>query len=199
MSFRRLKILSENVVFGGITFKWTDVLLVDGNSHPGQIVKVGNPISPTKYMTHYVDFRKELPNIYEITEPISIQEIRSLRHHMTRRIWMLDGVFECINWQELNKEPQPTKSKLLPAVICYDCMAEGNKYIPKQLKTHSVGLCRCCGNDNAKLHLTRLGWPIDLRHKGFGFTVIGTGRNYTMNKEYYKIHHDMSIYSDYQG
>ena len=78
-------------------------------------------------------------------------------------------------------------------------MSEGNKYIPKQLKKYGVGLCRCCGNGSIELHYTRQGWPIDLRHKGFGFTVITTGQNWERNKEYYKHHFDMSIYQDYKG
>jgi len=197
MKFRRLKLFTQ-AKWGGILFKWPEVLLVDGHSHYGQIVKVGDQYRKTEY-THVrvdADLKKE---IYEATEPLTLREIRKLRHHFTRRIWIRDGVFECINWQVLNKQPEPKHPKLLPPDICYDCMLEGDKYIPKQLKSNKIGLCRCCGETNIKLYPIRLGWPLDLRHKGFGFTVIGSGINWELNKERYKREFDMSIYSDYKG
>ncbi len=107
-------------------------------------------------------------------------------------------VFECINWPELQKEERPVKEKLLPPEICYRCLLEGNKYIPRQLKNSGFGICRCC-NTMKNLVPTRLGWPCDLRHKGFGFTVISRGNNFTINKKYYESHFDMSIYNDFVG
>lgn len=197
MGFRKLNNLFSQVTWGGLTFNGTDVILVQGSSHFG-LVKIASPYKKTEYSQIFP--RKELlEEIYSQTTELSLKEIRRLRHHMTRRIWMLDGVFDCIEWQKLNKEDRPQKPKLLPPTICYDCMYEGNKYIPQQLKTIKTGLCRCCGRDNIKLTSMRFGWPVDLRHKGFGFTVIGTGRNYTNNIAYYKKHHDMDIYADYDG
>lgn len=197
MSFRRLRSLFDKVEWGGVTFKGTDILLINGSSHYGQIVKVGNQYAKTEY-THVYPDHILMAVIWEATEPIPRKELIKLRHHFTRRIWMLDGVFECINWQILNKEPQPGKPKLLPPEMCYRCLLEGNKYIPKQLKSSGFGICRCCCTMK-NLYETRIGWPCDLRHRGFGFTVIGSGRNYTNNIGYYNANFDMSIYSDYTG
>lgn len=197
MSFMRLKFGSELHISDRI-LKFPDVLLVNSIAHYGMVVKVADAYSKTEYIHCQLDAER-INLINDLTHPLSLQEIRRLRHHLTRRIWMLEGVFDCVNWQVLRKVPLPQKQKLLPAAMCYSCMSEGNKYIPKQLKMCGVGLCRCCGNPSTMLHPTRLAWPVDLRHKGFGFTVIGTGRNYTMNAEYYKHHFDMSIYNDYQG
>jgi hypothetical protein len=198
MSFRRLKLPFYEVNWGGVIFKGTDIILIGSSAHYGQLVKVGNQYTKTEY-THVYPDSNLTARIYEATEPLPLRTIRELRHHFTRRIWMLDGVFECIEWQILNKGPQPKKPKLLPPVMCYVCMSEGNKFIPKQLSKYGMGLCRCCRNESVTLHYTRLGWPIDLRHKGFGFTVITTGQNWEMNTEYYKRHFDMSIYADYKG
>lgn len=197
MCFRRLKSPFNEKVWGNVTFKGTDIILVGGMSHDW-IVKVGNQYTKTEY-THVYPNSDLFKEILAATNELSLKEIRKLRHHMTPRIWMCDGVFECIEWKILNKEPEPKKSKLLPPEICYACMLEGNIYIPKQLKIDGKGKCRCCGNDNINLHLTRRGWPVDLRHKGFGFTVIATGRNWAINKDYYRLHFDMSIYCDYDG
>ena len=186
-----------HVTWGGIQFKGTDVLLVQGMAHY-EIVKVGNHYSKTQY-THLYPSSELLKEIYAATEELSRKEIIKLRHHMTRRIWINDGVFECINWQNLQSETQPHWQKLLPPEMCFDCLKEGNKYIPLQLKTHKIGVCRCCGRENINLHRTRLGWPCDLRHKGFGFTCIMEGINYKMNAERYKRQFDMSIYADYNG
>src|SRR6266536_4832721 len=185
MSFRRLKMPFDEYNWSGAIVKGTDIILISSSSHYGQLVKVGNRYSKTEYTHVYPDGRM-LDEIYSVTEELSLREIRKLRHHFTKRIWMLDGVFDCIEWQLLNKEPQPKKNKLLPPVMCYACMLEGNKYIPKPLSRYGMGLCRCCDNESVTLHYTRLGWPIDLRHRGFGFTVITTGQNWEMNKEYYK-------------
>lgn len=198
MGFRRLKSLFDKVEWKGVVFKGTDVMLVNGSAHYGQIVKVGNQYSKTEY-THLYPDNSLMSTIYEATIPLSRREIIRLRHHFTQRIWMLDGVFECIDWQVLNKEPEPKKGKLLPPFMCYNCMLEGNKYIPKQIKIDGNGQCRCCGNKQTNFHATCRGWPIDLRHKGFVFTVISSGRNWEMNKEYYRRNFDMSIYSDYTG
>lgn len=198
MSFRRLKLPFDEYNWGGTIFNGTDVILVNSSAHYGQLVKVGNRFSKTEY-THVYPNPQMINEIYTVTEELTVFEIRKLRHHFTKRIWMMDGVFECIRWQTLNKEPQLKKAKLLPPVMCYNCMHEGNKFIPNQLKRYGMGLCRCCGNESAMLHHTRLGWPIDLRHKGFGFTMIGTGINWEINTEYYKRHFDMSIYKDYTG
>jgi len=181
----------------GVSILGTDVLLINGASHWGQIVKVGNQYRKTEY-THLFPTPDLLRHIVEITEPLTRKEIIKLRHHFTRRIWMLDGVFECINWQVLNKEPIPEKPKLLPPEMCYRCLLEGNKYIPKQLKSTGFGMCRCC-TTMKNLYRTRLGWPCDLRDKGFGFTVISEGENYQLNKKYYAANFNMSIYHDYKG
>lgn len=197
MRFRRLKSVFATVEWGGVTFKGIDILLVNGFAHYGQIVKVGNQYRKTEY-THVYPDRDLMRHIMEVTEPVSRKELIRLRHHFTRRIWMLDGVFECINWQVLNKEAEPHKPKLLPPEICYGCMLEGNKYIPKQLKSAGLGMCRSCFTVK-QLYPTRVGWPIDLRHKGFGFTIIGRGINYTNNIKYYASNFDMSIYANYKG
>lgn len=197
MSFRRLRSPFAKVEWGGVTFKGTDILLINGLSHYGQIVKIGNRYAKTEY-THVYPDPVLVGVIWEATEPISRKEFINLRHHFTRRIWMNDGVFECINWKELREEQQPPKPKLLPTEICYHCLYEGNKYIPKQLKNSGFGICRCCCTMK-NLYSTRLGWPLDLRHKGFGFTIIGSGINFTNNKEYYETHFDMSIYDGYIG
>lgn len=198
MSFRIFKLTFHEEKWGGVVFKSTDVLLINGSAHYGQIIKVGDNYSKTEY-THVYPNTDLLKHIYEVTIPIPRKQLIKLRHHFTRRIWMLDGVFECINWQELNKEPLPPKCKLLPPEMCYSCLLEGNKYIPKQLGKGKWGTCRCCGNLKTKLFRTRLGWPCDLRHKGFGFTIIGEGVNYINNIQYYNSHFDMSIFKDYTG
>ncbi|SRR5260221_3350822 len=198
MSFRRLRNPFAIIEWGGVTFKGTDILLINGLSHYGQIVKMGSRYSKTEY-THVYPDHILVALIWEATEPITRGELIKLRHHFTRRIWMLDGVFECINWSELRNEKAPQRPKLLPQKMCYNCLLEGNKYIPKQLKQDSKGHCRVCGNLHTILYSTVLGWPCDLRHKGFGFTVIGRGCNYINNIGYYNLHFDMSIYSDYKG
>lgn len=197
MGFRRLRSPFAKVEWGGVTFNGTDILLINGLSHYGQIVKVGSRFTKTEY-THVYPDHVLVGVIWEATEPISRREIIKLRHHLTRRIWVNDGVFECINWPELRKEERPLKEKLLPPEMCYRCLLEGNKYIPKQLKSSSFGICRCCCTMK-NLVPTRLGWPCDLRHKGFGWTIIGQDRNFTNNIGYYKLHFDMSIYNDYNG
>lgn len=197
MSFRRLKSMFSPVRWEGVSILGTDVLLINGAAHWGQVVKVGNRYRKTEY-THLFPTPELLRHIVEVTEPLTRKEIIRLRHHFTRRIWMLDGVFECIDWQKLRHEPEPSKPKLLPPEMCYRCLLEGNKYIPKQLKSSGFGICRCCFTMK-NLYPTRLGWPCDLRHKGFGFTVISRGINYTNNIKYYNANFDMSIYADYKG
>src|SRR5258707_14737163 len=112
MSFRRLRSPLAVVEWGGVTFKGIDVLLISGMAHYGQIVKVGSRFSKTEY-THVCPDTPLINHIFEVTEPISRRQLIKLRHHFTRRIWMLDGVFECINWPELQKEERPLKGKLL--------------------------------------------------------------------------------------
>jgi hypothetical protein len=171
--------------------------LVNGSAHWGQLVKVGSRFSKTEY-THVYPNGPLLKHILDVTELVPRKELIKLRHHFTRRIWILDGVFECINWPDLQYEKEPKTPKLLPPEMCYRCLLEGNKYIPKQLSSTGFGICRCC--DTMKnLYETRVGWPCDLRHKGFGFTVICQGRNFTQNKQYYEKNFDMSIYTDYTG
>lgn len=198
MSFLRLKNIFGEVTWGGITFRGTDIILVNSSAHYGQLVKVGTQYTKTEYTHVYYD-HKLLNEIYDSCVQLSVAKIRRIRHHMTRRIWMLDGVFECIEWHILRNLPDPKKSKLLPPEVCFWCMKEGNKYVPKQVPTNGPGLCRCCGKERSNLYDIRYGWPLDLRHKGFGFTVIPSGNNFTRNKEYYKNYYDMSIYEDYNG
>lgn len=197
MRFRRLSNVLGEVVWGGVTFKGIDVILVQGSAHCG-LVKVGNSYTATEY-THVYPSPELLKEIYASTVELSLREIRRLRHHMTNRIWMLDGVFECIEWQKMRNKLEKHGCKLLPAVICQTCLREGNKFVSKSFKTIKKGKCRCCGQEDIPLTETRYGWPLDLRHRGFGFTVIGTGINYTNNVAYYNHHYDMSIYKDYTG
>src|SRR5260221_12038357 len=85
MSFRRLRNPFAIIEWGGVTFKGTDILLINGLSHYGQIVKMGSRYSKTEY-THVYPDHILVALIWEATEPITRGELIKLRHHFTRRI-----------------------------------------------------------------------------------------------------------------
>lgn len=178
------------------------IILVNGSSHYGRIVILATPKNKTIYTNIRIDYNLVKQNCIHLTR----NDVLKIRHHLTWRIWINDASRICNNvgaqgfsFDVLNeKDIDGGKPKLLPYLMCYDCLKEGNKYIPHNIKSVQKSLCRCCMQDK-KLHYTQYGYPLNLKSKGFGFTIIGSGENYFNNISYYNRHFDMSIYKDFKG
>lgn len=116
-------------------------------------------------------------------------ELIKLTHHMTWRIWRNIGSrlnntgqqglwFDIINEKKFDDK----KPRLLPPKMCYDCMKEGNRYLPKKPYTVEIGVCHVCEKEK-QLCYTYYATPLNLTKYGFGFNVaIGM----ESNRKYYE-------------
>lgn len=160
------------------------------------LVKVGDAKNKTiyrhdLYLWKYSEWHK-FKNTDAVRE-LTKQEIIKLLPHMTWRIWHSEGAQlntvgqQGFSFDVLNepKKVGSNKPRLLPRLMCYDCMKEGNKYMPKKPSTEMVGKCIVCEQEK-QLHYTQYAYPLDLRSKGFGFSIMMDRKNFLNNIYHFK-------------
>lgn len=138
----------------------------------------------------------------DMVRPLKKCEVIKLLPHMTWRIWHNVGSSvnsvgqQGFSFDVLNEvKIKDSKPRLLPEYMCFDCMKEGNKYMPKKPAIEKVGKCIVCENIKP-LHYTQYAYPLDLRSKGFGFSIMMGRSNFLRNIPYMKKHYKIEEWWD---
>lgn len=181
------KVLKE---FSG--FEMGDTIIIRGSAHYC-VVKVGDPRRKTIYrwdLQALNDYRVAQQAIKDDwIRPATEREVKKLLPHFTWRIFRSDVSNE-LNGHSANKEwafdkriestLNGKKPRLLPAYLCWDCLKEGNPFLPHRIKKHMDGVCHCCGTTKP-LHSIHYAWALDLSKYGFDRQVAMGPFNFQMN------------------
>lgn len=152
------------------------------------VVRLGNASQPTIYRR---DLHRDLHlwrNRHEL-RPLTYDEVVQILPHITWRIWVSDVVHVVIKRhggsfdEAIRKNLRGEKPRLLPKMMCYECMKEGNLFLPHRPSARGIGICKVCCKEKP-LHFTQYAWPLDLSKHGFGLTV--GPYNMPANKSYYE-------------